>query len=267
MTAFARILCLAACLTAGVSGADPAGLEAPPPGVDARTVAEQVEETWRGTRNYTVATMTVESPRLLTPRAVRFRSWDDRPGKRSFIRMLSPAKDAGTGFLLLHPNLWMYVPRVERTMRIPPSMMLQSWMGSDFTNDDLVRSSSVLDDYDQRLLGVDSSLESAPGLRAYVLEYIPHEDAPVVWGRILQWVEVEHASPLRSDFFDEAGDLIRTLRFSDLREVAGRRFPHLWEVIPVEKPGHRTVVEVSEIRFDEPFDESIFTTRNLKRKD
>jgi outer membrane lipoprotein-sorting protein len=268
MIPLARILGLVvACLAAAAAGAEPPGLEPAPPGVDARSVAEQVEETWRGTRNYTVATMTVESPRLLTPRTVRFRSWDDRPGKRSFIRMLSPAKDAGTGFLLLHPNLWMYVPRVERTMRIPPSMMLQSWMGSDFTNDDLVRSSSVLDDYEQRLLGVDASVEGAPGLRAYVLEYIPHEDAPVVWGKIVSWVEVEHSSPLRSDFYDEDGQLIRTLRYTDLREVAGRHFPHHWEVRPLDKEGHRTVVEVSEITFDEDFDESIFTTRNLKRKD
>ncbi len=125
----------------------------------------------------------------------------------------------------------------------------------------------MLDDYDQRLLGVDPAPEGAEGLRAYVLEYVPHEDAPVVWGKILQWVEVEHASPLRSDFFDEDGNRVRTLRLSDLRDVGGRRFPHRWEVVPVEKPGHRTVVEVSEIRFDEAFDESIFTTRNLKRKD
>lgn len=258
---------LVVAIEAVAADSEPLDLQAAPPGIDARAVAERVEETWRGTRNTMVATMTVESPRLPTPRSVRFRAWDDRPGRRSFIRILSPPKDAGTGFLLLHPNLWMYVPRVERTMRIPPSMMLQSWMGSDVTNDDLVRSSSMLDDYEHRLLGVDPSPEGHEEARAYVLEYVPHEDAPVVWGRILQWVGVEHAAPLRSDFFDEDGALIRTLRLTDLRQVAGRHYPHRWEVIPLDKPGHRTLIEVSEIRFDEAFAESIFTTRHLKGRD
>ena len=96
--------------------------------------------------------MTIVSPRLPAPRRVVFRVWDDRPGKRSFIRILEPSKDKGMGFLKLHPNLWNYIPRVERTVRIPPSMMLQPWMGSDFTNDDLVKQSSAVDDYTHRVL-------------------------------------------------------------------------------------------------------------------
>ena len=155
----------------------------------AREIARLQEDVLRGDRAYMEATMTVVSPRLLKPRVVRLLSWDDRLGKRSFIRILAPAKDQGTGFLMKRPNLWMYIPRVERTMRIPPSMMLQSWMGSDFTNDDLVKQSSQLDDYDHKLLGVDTATPGHEGLRAYVVEFLPHEDAPVVWGRIVSWIE------------------------------------------------------------------------------
>jgi outer membrane lipoprotein-sorting protein len=235
----------------------------------AREIARRTEDVLRGTSAYTEGEMIVESPRLPGPRTVRFRSWDDRGGDRSFIRILAPPKDRGTGFLKLHPNLWTYIPRVERTMRIPPSMMLQSWMGSDFTNDDLVRESSQLDDYDHRLLRVEPAfqgLEGEPPRRAYVVEYVPHEDAPVVWGRILTWIDADRWSPLRQEFFDEAGEKLRVMEFGDIREVDGRFVPHEWVMTPLDKEGHETRIRIEEIRFDEEFDESIFTTRNLKRR-
>jgi outer membrane lipoprotein-sorting protein len=219
----------------------------------------------RGDRTYCDCEMVVSSPRLAAPRTVRFESWTDIPGKRSFIRIHEPAKDAGTGFLKLHPNLWMYVPRVERTVRVPPSMMLQSWMGSDFTNDDLVRESSEVEDYTHRLLGVDPGSARSGGRRSYVVEYTPREDAPVVWGRILAWIDAERWSPLFQEFYDEDGVEIREMRFSDLREVDDRYVPHLWTLTPLDKEGHRTEVRVSKIRYDLEIDDSVFTTRNLKR--
>jgi len=243
-----------------------AELEPPPEGLEARELARGAEDTLRSSRTYLDAEMTVVSPRLSRPRVVAFRSWDDRPGKRSFIRILSPAKDAGSGFLKLHPNLWMYVPRVERTLRIPPSMMLQPWMGSDFTNDDLVRESSALDDYDHRLLGVDPSPADHPGLRAYVVEYIPHEDAPVVWGKIVAWIETEHGTPLLQDFYDEDGEKLRSMRFADIRAVEGRHVPFSWSMTPLDKQGHETRIQIGEIRFDIDIDDSVFTTRHLKQK-
>jgi outer membrane lipoprotein-sorting protein len=248
-----------------------AELEPAPPDLDARDIARRAQDVLYGDSTYTLARMIVVSPRLPAPRVVGFRSFCDCPldgsSDRSFIRILSPPKDAGTGFLKLERSLWMYVPRVERTMRIPPSMMLQSWMGSDFTNDDLVRESSEINDYDQRVLGIDPAPEGAETRRAYVVEYIPHEDAPVVWGKLLGWIDTEYFTPLRFDYFDEDGVRLRTLRFSDVREVEGRRVPHRWSMTPLDKEGHRTTIEIDEIRFEEKFDESIFTTRNLKRRD
>jgi len=241
-------------------------MEPAPAGLDADAIAARVEETMRGERTYMEATMTIVSPRLPAPRVVKLYSWDDRPRKRTFIRILAPPKDAGTTFLELHPNLWMYVPRVERTIRIPPSMMLQSWMGSDFSNDDLARESSHTDDYDHRLIGIDPHPEEAPGLRAYVVEYHPHEDAPVVWGRIVYRVETEHSTPLRTDYYDEDGAHLRVMHFTDIRTVAGRHYPFRWRMIPLEKPGHETTIQVEKILFNQKFDETIFTTRNLKRR-
>jgi hypothetical protein len=209
----------------------------------------------------------VVSPRLSRPREVGFHSWEDSSKKQSLIRIDAPAKDKGTGFLKLHPNLWMYIPRVERTVRIPPSMMLQSWMGSDFTNDDLVRESSELDDYDHRLLGIDSGSGDEAQPRAYVLEYKPHENAAVVWGKILMWLEIESGAPLRQVFYDEEGARIRVMQFSDFRKIGERNVPHHWSMIPLEKPGHSTIIEVEEMQFDLEFGEDLFTTRNLKRRD
>jgi len=249
---------------AGVCGADSELLPAPRD-VDAHELAARAEAVLRSEHTYLVAEMTVSSPRLGRPRSVAFRSWDDRGGKRSFIRITAPTKDSGTGFLKLHPNLWMYIPRVERTMRIPPSMMLQSWMGSDFTNDDLVKESSTIDDYDQRLLGIDPTPQNHPGLHAFVIEYVPHENAPVVWGRLVAWIEIEHATPLRQDFYDEAGARIRTLRFEDIRSVQDRRVPHLWIMRPLDEEGHETRIQISEIRFDADFDDSVFSRRHLER--
>jgi outer membrane lipoprotein-sorting protein len=247
------------------AGAAAAPLEPAPPGLVAREVAERAEDALRSERTYLEAEMTVVSPRLAADRVVAFRSWDDRPGKRSFIRILEPAKDAGSGFLKLHPNLWMFVPRVERTVRIPPSMMLQSWMGSDFTNDDLVKESSTLDDYDHRLLGVDPAPEGHEGLRAYVVEYVPHEDAPVVWGRIVTWIETQHGTPLRQEFYDEDGVKLREMTFSEIEEVDGRYYPRRWRMVPLDKQGHETRIRVREIRFDARIDDSVFTKRNLTR--
>jgi outer membrane lipoprotein-sorting protein len=144
-------------------------------------------------------------------------------------------------------------------------MMLQPWMGSDFTNDDLVRESSFVTDYTPSELGE----KDVDGLALVGLELIPHEDAPVVWGRVELWIERERLAPRLFIYFEE-GDKgqfakVRTLRFDEIKEVQGRPLPHYWEMIPEDKPGHRTVVRLEEIEFDQPMDDALFTQENLRR--
>ena len=257
------LLALAAGATmASVSDAE---LAPAPPGTNALEIARRAEDTLRSARTILEAEMTVISPRLSNPRVVRFRSWEERDTKQSMIRISKPPKDAGTGFLKIESNLWMFVPRVERTIRIPPSMMLQSWMGSDMTNDDLVKESSTLDDYDHRLLGIDNEVEGNPGLSAYVVEYLPHEDAPVVWGKITTWIEYEHGTPLQQEFYDEDGQLMRRMRFSDIRAVGERQVPHHWSMVPLDKEGHSTTIAIEEIVFDAEIPAEVFTKRNLRK--
>jgi outer membrane lipoprotein-sorting protein len=241
-----------------------ADLEPPPEGLDAHAIAQRAEDALRGERTILDAKVIIDSSRHSDPREVRFRSFDDRLGGCTFIRVLSPAKVEGTGFLKLHPNLWVYEPRDERLLRIPPSMMREPWMGSDFTQDDLVNESSEVDDYDQRLLGIDPKPDGIADLRAYVVEYVPHEDAPIVWGKIIAWIETEHGTPLRQEFYDGDGELRRVVHFGGIREVQGRYFPHVWVVRPAGGKERETRLEVEAVRFDVDFDESVFDPRHLR---
>jgi hypothetical protein len=244
-----------------------ADLAPAPADLDARAIVEHSVDALRGRTTYLRATMQIESPRLPAPRTVTFRSWDDGPGRRSFIRILAPAKDAGTGYLKRHPTLWTWLPRVERVVRLPPSMMHQSWMGSDFTNDDLVRHSDAVDDYAHRLLGVDSAPADAPDRPAWVVESLPHDDAAVVWARIVAWIDVADAAPQRQEFYAEDGARVRTLRFGDVRTVQGRPVPHRWSAVPDGETGRATTVTVEEIRFDEVLAEDLFTPEHLRGRE
>ncbi len=238
----------------------PAGGEEP---FDAAEIVRRAEDVLRGDTSEMRAAMVITTPRWT--REVKFHSWDDRLGDRSFIRILEPSKDRGMGFLRLEQTFWTYLPRVERTMRIPPSMMLQPWMGSDFTNDDLARESSLIDDYVPKAIGE----KLINGVVALGVNLIPKEEAPVVWARQELWLEKERLAPLLFLYFDEPEpgqfELLRRMTYSDIREVQGRPMPHSWEIVPIDKPGQSTRMTIEFVKLDQEFEEGIFTQRNLRR--
>jgi outer membrane lipoprotein-sorting protein len=166
--------------------------------------------------------------------------------------------------LLLQPNLWTYLPRDDRIMRIPASQLSQPWMESGFRVDDLVRHTSEVEDYDHQVLGIDASPERTGGLRAYVVEYRSRAAAGSTWGRIVAWIETEYGTPLRQEFRDADDELIRVLRYGDIRAVDGLRFPHVWTLEHVAEDLPDTRIEVERVRFDADFEDSVFTTTNLK---
>jgi outer membrane lipoprotein-sorting protein len=231
--------------------------------LDADALVHRAENVLRGQTAEMLAAMTIERPRW--SRTVRFRSWDDRARDRSFIRILEPAKDRGSGFLKVEQTLWTYLPAVERTTRLPPSMLLQPWMGSDFTNDDLVRESSLIDDYTARLLGE----REIDGRTAIGVELLPKPEAPVVWAKIELWLEKERLCPLAGSYYDEpekgSYQAVRSMRYSDVRMVQGRPLPHTWEIESLDKAGSKTRVVLEEIVFDRPMPDEIFTQKNLER--
>ncbi|NOR73033.1 MAG: outer membrane lipoprotein-sorting protein [Mariprofundaceae bacterium] len=222
---------------------------------EARETMIRLQKLLRSDTNLARYTMTVKTPEWT--RSITMDSWDDRPGKRFFIRIVAPKKDRSTTYLKLGPNLWMYLPKLERDIRIPPSMMLSSWMGSDFTNDDLVKTASVVDDYHHRITAGDGE--------SITIESIPKEDAPVVWGKLVHVIRSD-GIPLSEDFYDEHGKKRRSLKFDTVREVGGRTIPTRWVMQPLDKPDKETVLQIDSIEFDPPIADSVFTRANLKRR-
>lgn len=202
--------------------------------------------------------MTIVTPRW--QRTLELRAWMERP-RRSLIRIDAPAKEKGVGSLRIGAETWNYLPNVERTIKVPPSMLLLPWMGSDFTNDDLVKSGSLLDDYAQRIEREDD-VDEAP---ARVIELTPTPDAAVVWGRILYWLRKADFMPLKQAFHDERGTLVRTMTFSEVRPMGNRLMPMRWEVRPADKPANLTAIVVKSAVYDRPIDPEIFTQRNLQK--
>jgi outer membrane lipoprotein-sorting protein len=226
---------------------------------EGREILDRVEKLLWGRTVQGEYEMTITTPRW--QRTLGLRLWMDRP-KRSFVRIVSPAKEAGIGSLRIGAEMWNYLPNVERIVKIPPSMMLQPWMGSDFTNDDLVKESSILDDYSQRVVGT----TQVDGEAVVQVEAVPKPEAAVVWGRIVYWVRRADAVPLKQEYFSERGERVRVLAFSDVRKVGDRVLPTRWEMRPDAKPGNSTVVVLKDATFDRPVDDEIFSQRNLQKR-
>jgi len=226
---------------------------------EGREILDKVEKLLWGSTVQGEYEMTIVTPRW--QRTLGLRLWMDRP-RRSFVRIISPAKEAGIGSLRIGTEMWNYLPNVERIVKIPPSMMLQPWMGSDFTNDDLVKESSILDDYTHKVIAT----VQLDGAAVVQVEAVPKPDAAVVWGRIVYWVRRADTMPLKQEFFSERGERVRVLAFSDIRQVGGRILPTRWEMRPDAKPGSSTTVVLKEATFDRPVDDELFSQRNLQKR-
>jgi len=228
---------------------------APP---DALAIAKRSDQALRGRTQHGRVSMTVRTPDW--ERTLDMETWFENPD-RTFIRITGPAKEAGTATLRLGQNMWNYLPQVERVIKIPPSLMLQPWMGSDFSNDDLVKESSLVTDYTHEITGE----ETFDGDRCYRLVATPKPDAPVVWGRLVLWIRVADDLPRKEEYYGENGDLRKVLNFDDIRRAGDRPYPMRWTMKSLTKPGHETVLAFHSIEFDRPIPARIFTRQNLKR--
>ncbi len=224
----------------------------------ARDIIKKSDDLMRGKTHTGKYTMTIVRPDW--QRSTEFKFWSEGSDK-AFILILAPAKDKGVTFLKIKREMWNYIPKINRDIKIPPSMMLQSWMGSDYTNDDLVKESSVVDDYTHILLG----REQEAGFDAYKIELKPKQEAAVVWDRIVEWIRVGDYIPLKAEYYNERGERIRTMLFSDIKKMGDRIIPANIEVVEEKKPGHKTVMELEDVTFDRPLKKSVFTKQNLRR--
>lgn len=225
---------------------------------NATDIVKKSEDNLRG--KSTIAEMSLKVVRPTWNRTMHMKSWM-KGNDYAVILIQSPAKDKGTAFLKRNKEVWNWLPTLERTIKLPPSMMSQSWMGTDFTNDDLVKESSATNDYTHKLLGE----EPIDGILCYKIEFIPKPDAAVVWGKIISWIDKQNYLQLRTEFYDEDGYLVNTMRGSKVQKMGGRLIPTFIEMIPADKEGHRTEITYKAMQFNPEINDNFFTTQNLKK--
>jgi outer membrane lipoprotein-sorting protein len=228
-------------------------------GQTAQEIIKKSDEKMRGSTS-AITEMTITIVRPKWQREMTLKSWS-KGEELSLSLIKSPAKEKGITFLKRHKEIWNWMPAIERTIKLPPSMMMQSWMGTDFTNDDLVRESSVLNDYDQKIIGDSTIL----GRKCWKIQLDPKPDAPVVWGKLIVFIDQEDYIQLRSEMYDEDGFLVNTMNSMDIKEMGGKKLAAKMEMIPEEDPGNKTIMEITGIEFDKPIDDEFFTTSNMKR--
>lgn len=227
-------------------------------GPSAIEIVRQSDRLMRGKTSASEGELRVIRPEW--ERSLRFRAWSEGTEK-AFIEILEPAREKGVAFLKIEGEMWNYIPRVGRVIKIPPSMMLQSWMGSDFTNDDLVKESSIVEDYGHELIG-DERLALG---EAWKIRLTPKPDAAVVWDKIDYWIRKDGYVPLRAEFYNERGELVRTMEYSDIREMGGRVMPARMELRTAKNPQNATVFTFIKAEFDMPVDAGIFTMQYLQK--
>lgn len=225
---------------------------------DAETIIRNMEQHMRGNSIYSEMKMTIERPRFT--REVELKSWS-LDTDFSLVLVTAPAREQGTVFLKRHNEIWNFVPSIDRTIKMPPSMMSQSWMGSDFNNDDLIRESSIIDDYNHDILRT----ETYEGQEVYVLELTPKPDAAVVWGMVRIWVTQEDYLQLRVENFDQRNELANTMMLSEIKEMGGRLIPTRFELIPADKPNQKTIMTYQAMKFDVELSPDFFTQQNMRR--
>lgn len=226
-----------------------------------QTAAEIVQEAYKkmeGESSRAEISMQIIRPNW--ERSVSMKSWS-LGEDFSLILVTAPARDEGTAFLMRNNEIWNWLPDVNRTIKMPPSMMSQSWMGSDFSNNDLVRESSVITDYTYEMVG-DSTVN---GYDCYKIEMIPTPDAPIVWARVVSYISKEEYLNLRVEYFDEDNEMLRVMTGTEIREINGRLIPSRMEMNPVEEEGHSTVITYQNIEFNIDISEQFFSIQNMKR--
>jgi outer membrane lipoprotein-sorting protein len=254
LSALASALALALFLVVPAIGSAPTRAQDGAPDVD--EVSERLDELWTSDASIARVELSVFRPR--GTRTLRMKVWT-RGTERALVVVESPERERGTATLRRDRNLWTYLPRVSRTMRVPPSMMLSSWMGSDFTNDDLTQSASYREDFRGSIIG-----HSRDG-DGWVLRYEAREGVVGLWKRIDFMINADGTLPRFAKYYDRRMRLARTLRFDQVRTIDGRRIPTRLRLQPEDRPDEHTELRYLDIDFDADVPTSTFSLTALER--
>ena len=223
---------------------------------DAAEIVRATIDNWRGESSYGEMTMTIHRPSW--ERTMSMRAWT-QGSKKSLVRITAPKKDAGNGTLMDDNNMWSYAPKVNRVIKVPSSMMGQSWMGSDFSNKDVSRSDDIVEQYDHTLLGK----EEHEGHTVYVIQSIPHEEAAVVWGREVLRVRDDDVL-VSQEYYDQDGVLVKTLRSLEIGEMGGRTIALRQRMAKKDASDEWTEFRIDSVEFDVEISDNVFTRSNLQ---
>ncbi|MBS1271749.1 MAG: hypothetical protein MAGBODY4_00881 [Candidatus Marinimicrobia bacterium] len=223
---------------------------------NAREIVKKIDRLYRSESSYAKMEMHIVTPHW--ERTLLMKAWTQGTEK-TFIRILEPKKEAGTATLRIGNEMWNYLPKTNKVMKIPPSMMMGSWMGSDFTNDDLVKEFSLLEDYTFELIEPENAKEGNLYIKS-----VPKEGKPIIWGKQITKVRESDYIPVREEFYDEKGNLMRVMNFKDITIFDDRKIPAVMEMIPQDEDGKKTVLRYLDAEFNADIDDDIFTLRNLR---
>ena len=224
---------------------------------DLTEIVDEIDKLYRSQTSYALIEMTITKP--FWNKVLRMEAWTEGM-KKAFYYIQSPKKAKGMATLRIGNEMWTFFPQINKIMEVPPSMMMGSWMGSDFTNDDIVKESTFLEDYDRRLLTAEGK---APDY--HYIELRPKESTVTVWGKIEIKVRKDTYTPVQIDYFDEKGRKIRIQTFSDIKDFNGRKLPSRMDMIPFNKKGRKTTIRYLEADFDKELPFDTFSLSNLKR--
>ena len=229
--------------------------------VEAQTAKEIITKADHKARGDSqIATISITIVRPKWTKNMVMKSWAEGNKYMASV-IIKPAKEKGIVYLMREKEIWNYMPSINRSIKLPPSMMMQSWMGTDMTNDDLIKQSSLVIDYNQTIVAE----EKLKGLDTWKIELKPHENAAVVWGKILVWIDKKDFMQMKIEFYDEDDFLVNTMNATAFGNFDGRKLPSVFEYIPADKEGQKTVIEYQSLKFDMPIDQQIFSTNYMKR--
>ena len=227
--------------------------------LSATDIIRKADEKFNGEKSG-ISTMVMTIIRPAWERKVEFKSWS--VGRENSLTLITaPAKEQGQTFLKRGQEMWSWNPAINRLIKLPPSMMSQGWMGSDYTNDDILKESSIVQDYTHELIGDEKIGE----MNCYKIKMVAKPEAKVVWGHQVWWVEKKELLVLKAELYDEDGYLVRTELGSEIKTMDGRTIPSRLELIPAEEKGNKTIVEIKDIRFNVSIEDSFFSQQNMKR--
>lgn len=221
---------------------------------EADNIIKRLDENFRGRDIYMQVSMKIVS--MGHERVMKMHSYS-RGSKKSFVKITYPPKDEGITFLSLDKEMWQYVPKIERIIKIPPSMMLQKWMGSDITNDDMVKQSSLVEDYMPKIIKREASVVT--------IELTPKENAPVVWGKIVTNIDTSTYTSNRDIFYDEEGKEVRFFIYENVKKIGTYYLPTYWRIESADKKDSYTEIILEDVKYDSNISDEYFTKSALKR--